>query len=150
MTKNALPVPAGFPKLLEEIKARIRLAQIRAMQAVNAELVKVYWDIGRMIDVRQQEEGWGAGVIPRLARELRNDMPEIKGFSERNLDRMIAFYRAYPAPPDFLPPLVAKLPSSPKCHSRWRNCRHPRKCRNLRPQCPTHSSGRFPERIMSF
>src|SRR5688500_14408515 len=99
-----LPLPTGFPKLLEELKARIRLAQTRAMQSVNAELVQVYWDIGRMIDLRQQEEGWGAGVIPRLARELRNDMPEVKGYSERNLDRMIAFYRAYPEPSDFSPP----------------------------------------------
>jgi hypothetical protein len=104
-------LPAGFPGLLDEIKARIRLAQTRAIQAANSELVQVYWDIGRMIDSRQREEGWGAGVIPRLARELRNDLPEIKGFSERNLDRMIAFYRVYPEPADFSPPPVAKLPS---------------------------------------
>lgn len=105
-------VPTGFPKLLEEIKARIRQAQTRAMQAVNAELVQVYWDIGRMIDERQQQEGWGAGVIPRLARELRNDMPEVKGFSERNIGRMIAFFREYTRPSDFLPRAVAKLRAS--------------------------------------
>jgi len=114
MSKQALPVPAGFPKLLVEIKARIRLAQTRAMQSANAELVQVYWDIGRMIDARQQEEGWGAGVIPRLARELRNDLPEVKEFSERNLDRMIAFYRAYPKPSDFSPQAVAKLEATEK------------------------------------
>jgi len=110
MSTNALPVPAGFPKLLEEIKARIRLAQTRAMQAVNAELVQVYWDIGRMIDMRQRQEGWGAGVIPRLARELRNELPEIKGFSERNIKSMLAFYRAYPDPSAFVQQPVAQMP----------------------------------------
>src|SRR5213594_3728695 len=110
MSKPQPPVPAGFPVLLEEIKARIRLAQTRAMQSVNAELVQVYWDIGRMIEVRQQVEGWGAGVIPNLARELRNDMPEIKGFSERNIKRMLAFYRAYLDPAAFSPRPVAELP----------------------------------------
>jgi outer membrane assembly lipoprotein YfiO len=39
--------------------------------------------------------GWGAGVIPRLARELRNELPEEKGFSERDLKYMIRFYREY-------------------------------------------------------
>lgn len=43
-----------------------------------------------------KHEGWGAGVIPRLARELKNEMPELKGFSERNIKRMLAFFLAYP------------------------------------------------------
>jgi len=41
--------------------------------------------------------------------ELHNELPDIKGFSERNIDRMIAFFRAYPEPSDFSPPPVAKL-----------------------------------------
>ncbi len=79
------------------------------MLTVNAELVRLYWDIGRIIAQRQRKEGWGAAVIPRLARELHNELPDIKGFSERNIDRMIAFFRAYPEPSDFSPPAVAKL-----------------------------------------
>lgn len=114
MNKNALSVPAGFPKLLEDIKTRIRLAQTRAMRSVNAELVQVYWDIGRMIDARQQQEGWGAGVIPKLARELRNDLPEVKGFSERNIKSMLAFYRAYPDPAEFVQQAAAQLPTTKK------------------------------------
>jgi hypothetical protein len=109
MSKTNLPIPADFPILLKEIKNRIQQAQTRAMLAVNAELVQLYWDIGRIIAARQQQEGWGAAVIPRLARELKNELPEEKGFSERNLDRMIAFYRIYSDPAKFSPPPVAKL-----------------------------------------
>jgi len=111
MGKHPLSVPSGFPKLLKEIKERIQQAQTRAILAANAELVRLYWDIGRIIDARQRQEGWGAGVIPRLASDLKNELSEVKGFSERNLDRMIAFYRTYPRPDDFSPPPVAKLPS---------------------------------------
>jgi len=109
MSKRNLSIPAGFPTLLKEIKTRIQQAQTRAILSANAELVRLYWDIGRMIDERQQQEGWGAAVIPRLARELRNDLSKEKGFSERNIKRMLAFYRAYPDPIQFSPPPVAKL-----------------------------------------
>jgi len=76
--------------------------------SVNAELVRLYWDIGRLIDARQRRQGWGTGVIPRLAVELHNELPEEKGFSERNLKYMIRFYREYPTPPIVQQP-VAQL-----------------------------------------
>lgn len=80
------------------------------MLAVNTELVRLYWDIGRIINERQKKEGWGAAVIPRLARELHNELPDLKGFSERNIGRMIAFFREYPEPDSILPQPVAKIP----------------------------------------
>ncbi|MEI8195965.1 MAG: PDDEXK nuclease domain-containing protein [Phycisphaerae bacterium] len=70
----------------------------------------LYWDIGRAIAQRQQREGWGKAVIPRLACDLHNELPELKGFSERNIDRMVAFYRAYPTLNAISPQLAAKLP----------------------------------------
>jgi len=109
MSKSNASLPAAFSTLLKDVKSRIQQAQTRAILSANAELVRLYWDIGRLIDARQARQGWGAGVIPRLASELRNELPEMKGFSERNIDRMIAFYRAYSTPANFSPPLVAKL-----------------------------------------
>lgn len=117
MNKKQLSVPAGFPDLLKEVKDRIERAQTRAMMSVNAELVRLYWDIGRLIDQRQKDEGWGAGVIPRLAGELRNELPELKGFSERNIKLMVQFAHEYPAafPSDPIgQPAVAQLPAQPK------------------------------------
>ena len=101
--RKASAAKSDFPALLAEVKDRIQSSQMRAVLSVNAELVCLYWDIGRIIHERQQIEGWGAGVIPRLARALHNEMPELKGFSERNIDRMIAFYRSYPSPQKFSP-----------------------------------------------
>ena len=56
-----------YKNLVLEIKQRIGEAQTRAVLAVNAELLQLYWDIGQMIDQRQRQEGWGAGIVPRLA-----------------------------------------------------------------------------------
>lgn len=111
MTKTT-PLPANYPALLEGIKQRIRAAQLRALLRANAELIHLYWDIGRIIAERQGREGWGAAVIPRLARDIRNELPEVKGFSERNIDRMVAFYREYPELGLISPPPVAKLPAT--------------------------------------
>jgi predicted nuclease of restriction endonuclease-like (RecB) superfamily len=96
-----------YAALLSEIKSRIQSAQTRAVLAVNTELIRLYWQIGHMLHGRQEAEGWGAAVIPRLAQDIGNALPEVKGFSERNLKRMLAFYRAYPDEPDFVPQAVA-------------------------------------------
>lgn len=112
MTDKAIKLPVDYAGLLSDIKRRIRHAQTRALLAVNAELIGLYWDIGALIDARQRKEGWGSGVIPRLARDLHNELPEEKGFSERNIKRMLAFYREYPELP-VVPQAVAQT-SAPK------------------------------------
>jgi len=89
-------VPSDYLSLFEDIKARIRQAQKRAFVSVNSEMIMMYWDIGRMLAGRQKEEGWGSGVLRRLANDLHNELPEMKGFSERNLKLMVQFYREYP------------------------------------------------------
>jgi len=113
-TDAAVSAPQ-YARLLGEIKQRIRHAQARAWMAVNAEMIRLYWRIGQAIDSRQQQEGYGAAVIPRLARDLHNELPEEKGFSERNIKRMLAFYRLYPdaaLDAELVPPSVAQATTS--------------------------------------
>jgi len=84
-----------YSSLLNDIKTRIRQAQVKATLSANAEMITMYWDIGRMIHKRQREEGWGAGVIPRLAKDIQNELSDIKGFSERNIKFMVQLYKEY-------------------------------------------------------
>ncbi len=105
-----------YRDLLGDIKSRVRQAQHRAALSANAEMILMYWDVGRMIAARQKQEGWGAGVIPRLAADLKNELPEKKGFSERNIKRMLRFFQEYsgldakvPQTAALLPQTVAKL-----------------------------------------
>lgn len=100
--------PAGYPLLLDELKKRIWSAQYEGLRAVNRELVKLYWDIGKLIVERQRNEGWGQAVIEQLAKDLQSEFPGIQGFSGRNLWRMRGFFLQY-ATSEILPPLVAEI-----------------------------------------
>ena len=73
-------LPNSYPILLKNIKERIQHSQVRAAISENRELISLYWETGRLIAKRQQKEGWGAGVNPQLARDLKNELPEVKGF----------------------------------------------------------------------
>jgi predicted nuclease of restriction endonuclease-like (RecB) superfamily len=105
--------PVEYAGLLAEIRQCVRNARTRAVLSVNAELIRLYWEIGALINTRQSLEGWGAGVIPHLARDLHNELSEEKGFSERNIKRMLAFYREYPHL-EIVPQAVAQFEPSPK------------------------------------
>ncbi len=92
---NAVTGP-GYDKLLRDLKARISRAQIKAGLAVNAELVRLFWEIGKGILIQEKEQGWGARVIDKLAKDLKAAFPEMRGFSARNLRYMKSFAEAYP------------------------------------------------------
>jgi len=112
--KKATTKPQNFSLLLKEVKTRIKEAQAKAVLSVNSELIRLYWDVGRTINQKQVKEGWGAQVIPRLAKELSGELAELKGFSERNLKRMVAFYRAYSQTGLIVPQAVAQLEKDEK------------------------------------
>ncbi|MCX6583460.1 MAG: PDDEXK nuclease domain-containing protein [Candidatus Aminicenantes bacterium] len=105
-----------YGNLLNDIKNRIRHAQAKAVFSANAEMIQMYFDIGKMILEKQQNEGWGSAVIPQLAKDIRNELPEQKGFSERNIGYMIRFAREYSINPILQQP-VAKLPDN---HLLWK------------------------------
>lgn len=88
--------PRDYETFLTDLKVRIRSAQVRAALAVNRELVLLYWQIGRDILTRQHQQGWGAKVIQTLSKDLKQEFPEMKGFSRSNLLYMRAFAHAFP------------------------------------------------------
>ena len=94
---------------LNDLKQRIHTAQQRAMLQVNKELVLLYWQIGQDILSRQQEQGWGAKVIERLAHDLRTAFPQMKGFSPRNLKYMRTFAQVW-QDPAIVQEVLAQLP----------------------------------------
>ena len=89
-------LPESYAALVAEIKERIRGERLRVVLAANAELVLLYWDVGRAILERQNREGWGAKVIDRLSHDLRDAFPDMRGLSPRNLKYMRSFAAAWP------------------------------------------------------
>ena len=96
MTKKSLSLPDNYDEFLHSLKERIRQSQVKAALAVNRELVLLYWQIGQDILQRQSQEGWGAKVIEKLAKDLKAEFREMKGFSRTNLLYMRSFAKAYP------------------------------------------------------
>ena len=94
--QTALAAPEGYADWLAQLKGQIAQARQRAALSVNAELVQLYGRIGRDILQRQQMQGWGAKVIDRLARDLKNAFPDMRGWSSSNLKYMRFFAQHCP------------------------------------------------------
>ena len=107
-TSTGAPRLEEYTGLLALVKERVRAAQYSALRVVNKELVGLYWDIGRMIVDRQQEGGWGKSVVERLAVDLQQEFPGIRGFSVQNLWYMRQFYLEYHEH-ERLQPLVGEI-----------------------------------------
>lgn len=85
----------SYATLLKQVKARVALAQKKAIYAANEEMLTMYWDIGKLLSESQKQIGWGNNALDQLARDLKNDYPKVKGFSPRNCRCMIQFYKEY-------------------------------------------------------
>lgn len=101
----------GHAPAFREIIGLIQSARQRAYQAVNTELIGLYWRVGEYISRKINSDGWGQATILSLAEFIRHQQPELRGFSAQNLWRMRQFYETYHQEPK-LSPLVRVLPWS--------------------------------------
>lgn len=85
----------GYAALLRKIKQRVLIARQRAIYAANEEMLRMYWDIGEMLQQSQDTDGWGQKTLQRLSVDLKNDYSEIKGFTVRNMQYMVQFFNEY-------------------------------------------------------
>lgn len=108
-----VPVKAVSPQLVEtsfeEVLHLIQSARQRAYQAVNTELVDLYWQIGEYISRKLESAEWGDGVVDQLAAHLAKTQPGLRGFTRRNLFRMRQFHECY-RHNAIVSPLVSQLP----------------------------------------
>jgi predicted nuclease of restriction endonuclease-like (RecB) superfamily len=76
-----------------DIKTRIRAAQRRVLLSANGELFSLYWAIGKVIN---ENSAWGSKFVENLARDIKLDFPEARGYSVRNLKYMAKFAKTFP------------------------------------------------------
>lgn len=98
-----------YGSFLNEIKQKVKTSQIKAALSVNQELIKLYWEIGSAIYRKQEEEGWGAKTIERLAKDLKSTFTDMKGFSRTNISYMVQFAKEYPDE-EVIQQLVGQIP----------------------------------------
>lgn len=91
MSKKLIPEPGQF----DEIISIIDSARTRALKAVNAELIQMYWNVGEYLSRLCAGSGFGDKVIDEVAAYIAKSNPGIKGFNRRGLYRMKQFYETY-------------------------------------------------------
>ena len=107
--KKALALDKDYKYFLENIKERLKAAQLRAALAANSELIKFYWVLGNDLIEKQKKFKWGEHFLEQFSHDMRQAFPGMKGFSVRNLQRVKQFTQLYP---DLLitPRVVAQWP----------------------------------------
>jgi len=105
MTPN---ITSFYQPFLNEILERIQSARYAMLKSVSKETVLLYWDIGKSVSEKAQNEGWGKSVVEQLSKDLQQEFPGVRGFSARNIWRMKTFYEFY-SQNEKLPPLVAEI-----------------------------------------
>ena len=98
----------GYTAWIESLSARYRESQIRAAVAVNTEMLKFYFGLGRDIVIMGKDQPWGSGFLKRVSVDLKTKMPDAECFSPRNLYYVRDFYELY-ADAVILPQAGAKL-----------------------------------------
>lgn len=102
-------MPDSYREFIHSLKQSIREQRLAVVIHANAAMTCLYWQIGCAILEKQAEEGWGARVIDRIAKDLRDAFPEMKGFSARNLKYMRKFAQNWPDL-EFVQQVVAQIP----------------------------------------
>ena len=88
-------LPGDYSAALATLKDLVREAQHRAQRVVNTAMIELYWNIGHTFLERQRHQPWGSSVLERIARDLRAELPHLKGFSRTNMYNMRAFAAAW-------------------------------------------------------
>ena len=110
------PTNQTYKIFIKELKNKIQTAQIRASIKVNEELLKLYWEIAKMIVLKQQDAEWGDGIIEQISNDLKHEFPNLKGFSRTNLLYMKKWYLYWSS--ENVPQVVGEIFRIPWGHNR--------------------------------
>lgn len=106
---STLHLDKDYVFFFNELKKRLKTAQIKAALAANAEQIQFYWETGNAIIEQQKVKKWGSRFLDQLSHDLRQALPGMSGFSKRNLEHMRRFAQIYPQL-DFAKQPVSQLP----------------------------------------
>lgn len=99
-------LPNGYEQWRKDIEHLIDTAKLHTALNVNVGTLTLYWNIGKSILQKQEQEGWGKQVIEQLSKDLISRYPDDRGYSVRNLRYMKRFASAYPDFPILQVPLA--------------------------------------------
>lgn len=80
---------------LKQIKAKVAAARVKIALAANLELILFYYELGENIVRKQEKTKWGNKFIEQLSVDLKQEFPDMKGFSRTNLYYIKQFYQYF-------------------------------------------------------
>ena len=86
---------SNYTTATEQIKEAILSSQYKAAKQVNAVQLSLYYGVGRYVSQNTRKGVWGTGAIKAISEQLHKELPGLRGFSERNIKNMRAFYEAW-------------------------------------------------------
>ena len=99
-------LPTGYAQWRKNIEHLIDTAKLKTAISVNMGTLSLYWNIGKSVLQKQEQEGWGKQVIEQLSKDLTSRYPDDRGYSKRNLGYMKSFAMQYPDFPILQVPLA--------------------------------------------
>lgn len=85
----------SYTEWVSQLSQRYRKSQIKAAVKVNSEMLKFYWSLGRDIVKNYLDNKYGSQFYSVLSSDLRRELPDVSGLSERNIRYMKDFYLLY-------------------------------------------------------
>lgn len=80
---------------VQQIREAISVSRYRAAKLANAEMLRLYYSVGKFISLNTRNAKWGTGALKSISNQLQQELPGLKGFSEGNMRKMRLFYEAW-------------------------------------------------------
>lgn len=81
----------NFKQIVELINNR----KNNAYRKINEEMIQLYFEVGKYVNELKEKSTYGDKISEKVAEFLKNNYPELKGFTKRNIERMVQFYNTY-------------------------------------------------------
>ena len=104
-----IKIDGEYANWIKDLSLRFRQSQIKAAIRVNSEMLRFYFSLGADIVNKKAESRWGDGFFKNLSRDMQNELPGVRGFSEKNLYYMKLMYLLYRELFEKLPQDVGKI-----------------------------------------
>lgn len=108
MSKDITIIDSQYKEWIADLSNRYRQSQVKAAIKVNTEMLRFYWSLGRDIVKYSFDNKYGSQFYRVLSSDLRRELPDVSGLSERNIRYMKDFYLLYSQKNEILPQVVAK------------------------------------------
>lgn len=101
---NNFMLDANFNQIIDMIERR----KNNAYRKVNEEMILLYLDVGKFLYELIENGSYGDKITTKVADFMKTNYPSIKGFTKRNIERMVQFYKTY-KDDEIATPLVTQL-----------------------------------------